>query len=162
MYHQAQEIKPDYRLSALLFTVFCISCALLQYFDGLRHFSLHVGSILAGEHWRLITGHLTHLDWQHYGMNMIGLGLCLAVYYRDVRLRHWLLSFLFISLFSSIGLTVLFDNHYRYVGFSDVLHGWILLGAVAIFHKEPKFTLMVFVLFWLKIIEENLNLNFFY
>jgi membrane associated rhomboid family serine protease len=47
------------------------------------------------------------------------------------------------------------------LGFSDVLHGWILVGALGIAHKEPRFSIMIFVLFWLKIIEENMQLTFF-
>lgn len=161
MYHANNKIKPDYALLMLLGLLFTVVCALLQSFNGKQWASLAINETLNGQLWRLITGHLIHKDWQHFAMNMLGLNLCLAVFAKDLAAKHWLLSFIFIAFFSSIGLLIVYPLNYRYLGFSDVLHGWILLGAAAIFHKEPRLAIIVFVLFWLKIIEENLNLTFF-
>ena len=145
----------------MLWLFFIAGATLLQASNGLEWASLYVKSTMNGEIWRVITGHLVHLDWPHWGMNMLGLSLCLLVFRNDLKVRHWLFSFLFISLVSSIGLLVIYEENQRYVGFSDVLHGWILIGAAAIAHKEPKLALAIFVLFWLKIWEENSGLAFF-
>ena len=161
MNHQAAKIKQQ---KPTLFTIplsFFIICGLIQWLDGNAWASLQVQDTLSGQWWRIITAHLVHFDWQHYAMNMAGLGLCIAVFYKDCHWLHWYLSFFILSLFSSLGLLIIYPMNTSYVGFSDVLHGWIMLGCIAIYKKEKKLAITVFVLFWLKIIEENLNLPFF-
>lgn len=155
------KIKREYMRLALLYTTLVAACALLQFTNGLEWASLHVERVYMGEYWRIFTAHLIHIDWPHFAMNMIGMGLCLLVYKTDLAIKHWLGSVFFISVVSSSGLLLIYDIDQRYVGFSDVLHGWIILGALAIFPREPKLALTVFVLFWLKIIEENSGLSFF-
>lgn len=161
MNQQAAEIKRQYTLLGLLWLGFVAVALLLQISDGMAWASLHVGPTLDGQWWRLLTAHLTHLDWPHWAMNMLGLSLCLLVFRSDLHPGHWLASFVFISLLSSLGLLLLYAPEQRYVGFSDVLHGWILIGAAAIAGKERKLAIAVFVLFWLKIAEENSGLTFF-
>lgn len=155
------EIKPDYK-SLFLAYLFLMSLSLiLQLSGGTSWASLSIVDINHGQLWRIITSHLTHYDWHHFAMNMIGMALCILVFRDDLPSRHWLLSFLFISIFSSLGLLSIYDEYQRYAGFSDVLHGWILMGALAISPREPKLALAIFVLFWLKILEENSGLQFF-
>jgi rhomboid family GlyGly-CTERM serine protease len=161
MNHTAKEIKLQYPKLLLCTLGFWLICALIQYFNLGDWASLDIGKTRQGELWRMLSGHFVHLDWQHYTMNMVGLSLCIAVFYKDLSAKHWFFSAIFIAIFSSSGLLFIYDGLSRYVGFSDVLHGWILVGTIAIFHKEPKLSIIVFVLFWLKILEENLNLQFF-
>lgn len=161
MKQPAREIK--YQLLGIFIaylSLFSISL-ILQLNDGATWASLSSTSIKNGEYWRLISAHLTHLDWHHFYMNIIGMGLCLLVFRHDLTAKHWLASFLFISLFSSLGLLSIYDEYQRYVGFSDVLHGWILLGAISIIARESKLSLAIFILFWIKLIEENSGLQFF-
>ncbi len=136
-------------------------CLLIQLTSGMEWASLDINQTKQGQVWRLVTGHLTHLDWEHYFLNMAAIILSLVVFHHDVKPSHWIGSFLFISVFSSICMTFGYSGYQRYVGFSDVIHGWILLGAASIAHKEPKLTLAIFVLFWLKIVEENMDMHFF-
>lgn len=140
---------------------FIIVCIAIQMTSGMEWASLEIEATRQGQLWRLVTGHLTHLDRDHFLMNMAGLSLCIIVFHDDVKPLHWIASFLFISIFSSIGMCYVYAEFDRYVGFSDVLHGWILLGAASIAHKEPKLAAAIFILFWLKILEENLKLPFF-
>lgn len=156
-----REIKQQYFALALICVGFIVISCIIQINQGFEWASLNITKTKGGEYWRLITGHLVHLDWQHWAMNMTGLSLCMAVYRDDMARIHWPLSFVFISLFSSIGMLYLSLDYAIYVGFSDVLHGWILVGASALMHKEPKLALAVYALFWIKIIEENLDLKFF-
>ena len=132
-----------------------------QLTSGIEWASLDIAQTREGQIWRLITGHLTHLDWEHYFLNMAAITLSLVVFHNDIKPSHWIGSFLFISIFSSLCMVFGFSEYDRYVGFSDVIHGWILLGAASIAHKEPKLTAAIFVLFWLKIIEENMDFHFF-
>ncbi len=78
--------------------------------------------------WRIISGHLTHLNWNHLLLNMAGL-VMVAVFFSAYKTTvYWLGALFFISLLCSIGL--LLDNQVdRYVGFSGVLHGLFIIGA---------------------------------
>ena len=78
--------------------------------------------------WRLITGHLTHLNWSHFLLNMAGLSM-VAIFFSSYKsTRYWIDALLFISLVCSVGM--LLDNQLdRYVGFSGVLHGLFIIGA---------------------------------
>jgi len=84
-----------------------------------------------------------------------------VVFRDDLPAWHWVASFFLVSLFSSLGMYISDVPYNRYMGFSDVLHGWILIGAMAIASREPKFFILIFVLFWIKIIDENHQLAFF-
>jgi len=161
MNQQAPKIKREtFKIVAIpLFLI--LLCAATQYTGGYHWASLKIAATLEGEYWRIISSHFIHSDWQHYLMNMTGLSLCYAVFYKDMAAIHWIVSALAISIFSSIGLLIIYPLDHSYVGFSDVLHGWIMLGCTAIFAKETKLSLIVFILFWIKILEENLSLPFF-
>jgi rhomboid family GlyGly-CTERM serine protease len=161
MYHSAQEIKKHYLALALICLAFIAVSAVLQATNGIEWASFGIIGVDDGEVWRLLTGHLIHADWQHYAMNMLGLSLCMVVFRDDLKAFHWITSFIFIATFSSICMYYAYFSYERYIGFSDVLHGWILVGALAIAHKEPKFSAMIFILFWLKIAEENMEMPFF-
>ncbi len=161
MNEQAAKIKQQNIALVTIPLGFIVVCGLIQIFDGRQWANLHVAATLNGEYWRILTSHLIHFDWPHYGMNMIGLSLCVAVFYKDMHPKHWILSFIALSLFSSAGLLMIYSPQDSYVGFSDVLHGWIMLGCTAIYPKEKKLAITVFVLFWIKIIEENMSLPFF-
>lgn len=161
MKQPAAEIKRRQLLLLLVYSAFMLAALALQASNGLEWASLYVHDTLQGQWWRLVSGHLVHLDWNHWAMNMLGLTLCLLVFRHDLHPGHWPASFVFISLFSSIGLLLVYTDNQRYVGFSDVLHGWILMGAAAILVKERKLAIAIFVLFWLKIAEENSGLTFF-
>lgn len=152
---------PSYSAAILLCLGFIATSLAIQLTSGMEWASLDIEATRHGQLWRLVTGHLVHLDWNHFAMNMAGLSLCVIVFNQDVRPLQWVTSFLFIAILSSLGMCYIHAEFDRYVGFSDVLHGWILLGAACIAHKEPKLAIAIFILFWLKIIEENMELPFF-
>lgn len=154
-------IKKRNLLSIWVCIGFVSICLFTQLTNGMEWASLDIAKTQQGEIWRLITGHLTHLDWEHFSMNMAAIILSIMVFYNDVKTSHWVNSFVFISLFSSLCMCFGYVEYERYVGFSDVIHGWILLGAASIAYKEPKLAAAIFILLWLKIIEENLDLKFF-
>jgi len=78
--------------------------------------------------WRIISGHFTHLNWNHYLLNMAGLGMVAAFFSSYRSSAYWLGALFFISLVCSAGMLV--DNQLdRYVGFSGVLHGLFIIGG---------------------------------
>ncbi|MGD8938244.1 MAG: rhombosortase [Gammaproteobacteria bacterium] len=88
-------------------------------------------AILAGQLWRIVTGHLVHLGWSHLAMNLAGLGLIWVIFGSHIPWRRWLV----ILLVGAIGTSVfmlLFNPQLRwYVGLSGVLHTLFIAGCLA-------------------------------
>jgi len=94
--------------------------------------------VLAGDYWRLMTGHLVHGGLAHLLLNMAGLGLIAALFSRDYTLRQWLIVLLLSAMAIDTGF-VLFEPQLQwYVGLSGVLHGALAAGAVAWWRHESK------------------------
>lgn len=94
-------------------------------------------AIAAGEPWRLVTGHFTHLGASHLLLNLAGLGLVwLLVGERLPALRWWLVIALAIA---GIDLGFwLFDPALSwYVGLSGLLHGLFAAGIVCGLPRAP-------------------------
>ncbi len=86
-------------------------------------------ALLAGEWWRLWTGHLLHTNSWHLVMNLAGLAVITMLhgnYY-----RHGQFLFLLLSGFCLISLALLFWSPAigLYVGLSGWLHALLVFGA---------------------------------
>jgi rhomboid family GlyGly-CTERM serine protease len=82
-----------------------------------------------GEVWRLITGHLLHLNWPHFWLNMGGL-LIVAVFFRQDRTpAQWLLIIFGSCLIISAGLYWFVPDMHWYMGLSGVLHSLFVVGG---------------------------------
>lgn len=87
-------------------------------------------AIVAGEVWRLISGHLVHLNIWHMAMNLTGFVLC-AFFFNDLLNRKILwLWFLPSSLLVSAAFYLLDERLHWYVGLSGILHGLFLLCLI--------------------------------
>ena len=82
-----------------------------------------------GHYALLLTGHLVHLNWAHWGLNMAGLGLVALFFSAHGRAWHWLGVLLISALFSSLGVYWFNPETITVVGLSAVLHGLFLYGA---------------------------------
>ena len=87
-------------------------------------------AILAGQVWRLLTGHLVHLGAPHLAMNLVGLALIWMLFGRLMTTAAWLATLLSSALAVSFGLLVFNPGLTWYVGLSGVLHGMFLAGAI--------------------------------
>ncbi|QCF27504.1 rhombosortase [Hydrocarboniclastica marina] len=83
-----------------------------------------------GEYYRLLTGHFVHLGWMHALLNSIGLVIVIWIFPQPLTLRIGLTSVLFCSIFISFGLLLLSEVAW-YRGFSGVLHGLFVIGALS-------------------------------
>lgn len=93
-------------------------------------FRYHHTQISEGQIWRLFTGHFVHLGWRHYLMNCVGIILVYSLYSRWLT-THTLVWWCLLTAFAvSIGLIFFSPQIVWYVGFSGVLHGLIVAGAV--------------------------------
>lgn len=88
----------------------------------------HRQNLIAGEWWRIFSGHFVHLSWQHLLMNIAGLWLIIWLAKNRLTTAEWLITLLLSSLFISLAL-LFFSNIDWYVGFSGVLHGFLTLTA---------------------------------
>ncbi len=132
----------QYRRHLSGFSCILMSCILIQVTQGQHWATLTSDSLTTHEYWRLITAHFIHLNWQHFAFNMVGAGLCLLIFAKDVEISHWLISAIVISLFSSLGL-IFTGFEGSYMGFSDTLYGWIVIGILSIYSKERWLSLLM-------------------
>jgi rhomboid family GlyGly-CTERM serine protease len=87
--------------------------------------------LAAGQWWRLLTGHLVHLDLRHALLNILGLALMWALFARDYSARQWLLIVLGAVAAIDAGLWLADSTVLWYVGSSGALHGVMAAGALA-------------------------------
>jgi rhomboid family GlyGly-CTERM serine protease len=105
--------------------------------DGLR----------AGEWWRLLTGHVIHLGFEHAALDIAGLVLMWALFARDYSPRQWLLIIALSVIGVDAGLWLLSSTTQWYVGSSGVLHGVLAAGACAhLRRREPDGWILVLFL----------------
>ncbi len=114
----------SYKLWLVLF----ILCLVIQMLDLQPLFRFDRQLIEHGQIWRLISAHLTHLNWTHFALNMAGLSLIAAFFSSYKSTQYWLGALFVIAIICSAGLFL--DNQLsRYVGFSGVLHGLFIVGG---------------------------------
>jgi len=87
-------------------------------------------AVLAGEAWRLVTGHLVHFDVTHLGWNLLGLALVAWLFGAEYSPMRWLLILAASTLAIDAGFLLFQPQLDWYVGFSGVLHGAMAAGLV--------------------------------
>jgi rhomboid family GlyGly-CTERM serine protease len=87
--------------------------------------------LAAGQWWRLLTGHIVHLDLEHAGLNSLGLVLMWALFARDYSPRQWILIVLATLGTIDAGLWLRDSTVAWYVGSSGALHGVMAAGTLA-------------------------------
>ncbi len=85
-------------------------------------------AVMAGEYWRILSGHFLHLGWQHLGLNLAGLGLGTWLFGSDRSPLQWLLATLLSALACGLGLLWFSPAVGWCVGLSGVLHGLMIVG----------------------------------
>jgi len=107
--------------------------------------------ILNGEWWRLVTGHLDHLGWVHFGLNALFLALVLMIFEPLQRiiftLGVWLSSVIAISLC----LLLFSPELIWYVGLSSSLYSLLIIGIILDVRHPPFFRAAVAVLVFTKV-----------
>lgn len=88
-------------------------------------------ALVAGELWRLVTGHFVHLNLGHAALNALGLALMWALFARDYTVRQWLLVLVVSAAAIDVGLWFRDPEVAWYVGGSGVLHGVMAAGTLA-------------------------------
>ncbi len=88
-------------------------------------------TLLGSEPWRLVSGHLVHLGWNHLVLNLTALLVLWALFGGAMRAWAWGVTFIGCALVISGGLYLRDSTLVWYVGLSGVLHGLLVVGALA-------------------------------
>ena len=88
-----------------------------------------------GQYWRLLTAHLAHTQLSHALLNLAAWPLVFWMARTDLSGRQWGLGFLFCALGVAVGLWWLSPAVQWYVGLSGVLHGLLVLAAIAVWRR---------------------------
>ena len=86
--------------------------------------------VAQGHVWLLFSGHIVHLNWSHWLLNMAGLAIVAFFFSSHASFRQWLAVILVSACVINIGLWWWMPEISNYVGLSGVLHGLFLYGAL--------------------------------
>ena len=112
-------------------------------------------AILEGQWWRLLGGHLVHLDASHATLNCAGLVLLWCLFARAYRPLHWVLILLCAVLVIDAGFWWREPQLDWYVGASGVLHGICAAGCVALMREKDPVGVVAGVIFAAKLAWEH-------
>ncbi len=129
--------------------------ALLQWCDVSELLRYDRQSVMAGQAWRLLSAHLIHLSWSHWGLNMLGTWMVLALFAPLVRPKQWLVIIFICCLTVTISLLLFSPRIAWFVGFSGVLHGCLMAGALIVIKADGKTTAIVIVGLAIKLLTEQ-------
>jgi rhomboid family GlyGly-CTERM serine protease len=128
----AKSLNCDGRRGPLLLCV-CLGLLMIQSGGATAQLALRYDrdALAAGQWWRLLTGHLIHLGFEHAVLDVAGLVLMWALFARDYSARGWSLIIGLSVLGVDAGLWLLSSTTQWYVGSSGVLHGVLAAGTLA-------------------------------
>lgn len=87
--------------------------------------------IAAGEFWRVLTAHVTHLGGSHLMLNIAGLVLTFFLFGSLYTSVAWLSLYVVASVAITLGVYLWNTEIVWYVGLSGVLHGFFVAGGLA-------------------------------
>jgi rhomboid family GlyGly-CTERM serine protease len=129
-----------------------IAAAIQLFPQSLQHIVRYDRAAIAeGEFWRIITGHLAHLGWNHLVMNVAGLWLVTYVFAPAGKPWLWTTGMLATAMLTSAGLYFFNPQLSFYVGLSGVLYGIIVIGALRWIQEGDWMGLLVLVIVAAKI-----------
>lgn len=108
-----------------------------------------------GQTWRFISGHLSHLGWQHLVLNATGLGLVWFLVGRRYENRQWLMVIGMTLLVINMGFWILNPSLHWYVGLSGLLHGLLVAGILANVPRVDSESVVLGVLIIAKLVWEQ-------
>ena len=128
----AKSLNCDGRRGLLLLSV-CVVLLVIQSGGATAQLALRYDrdALAAGQWWRLLTGHLIHLGFEHAVLDVAGLALMWALFARDYSARGWFMIIGLSILGIDAGLWLLSSTTQWYVGSSGVLHGVLAAGTCA-------------------------------
>ncbi|VAW51401.1 hypothetical protein MNBD_GAMMA06-663 [hydrothermal vent metagenome] len=112
----------------LWLTIFVVS--LILQINWVESWRFNRQLVEQGHVWLLFTGHIVHLNWQHWALNMAGLAIVAFFFSTHATIKQWLVVIFVSASMINIGLWLWMPEIRFYVGLSGVLHGLFLYGAL--------------------------------
>ncbi len=141
------------QMKTTLITLITLSLLMiaLQFFQD--DFVFKRDEINHGEWWRIVTGNFVHTNYPHLALNLTGFWIMGFLFMDSFKTKKILISTLFLSIFTGLFLYWFSPNLAWYAGFSGVLYGLFLVGAVtAIYQKDYLFGFGVAILIISKVL----------
>jgi rhomboid family GlyGly-CTERM serine protease len=155
----AKSLNCDGRRGLLLLSV-CAVLLMIQSGGATAQLALRYDreALAAGQWWRLLTGHLIHLGFEHAVLDVAGLALMWALFAPDYSARGWLWIIAASILGVDAGLWLLSSTTQWYVGSSGVLHGVLAAGTWAhLRRREAEGWILALLLIGKLIYEQTLG-----
>ncbi|HEB82553.1 MAG TPA: rhombosortase [Gammaproteobacteria bacterium] len=116
--------------SHLLWLLLFVLSFSLQSLDQVNTWRFDREEVAQGSYWLLLSGHIVHLNWSHWVLNMAGLAIVAFFFSNHASFWQWLTVILVSATTINIGLWWWMPQIHNYVGLSGVLHGLFLYGAL--------------------------------
>ena len=120
-----------------LWVLILIVTLTIQLADWGGHTRYDRNLITNGHYWLLFSGHLAHLNWAHWSLNMAGLAIVAFFFSSYGLLWHWLSVIVISALSVGAGLYWFHPDIGWYVGLSGVLHGLFIFGVTREIKVHP-------------------------
>jgi len=134
-----------------------VTCFSLQSAGLVSTFQLDRALIDQGHYWLLLTGHMVHLNWTHWALNMAGLVIVAVFFSLYGSILDWLFVLLFSAIVIGLGLYWFHPELIWYVGLSGVLHGLFIYGAIREIRFYPVSGYILLLLLSAKLFWEYMN-----
>ncbi len=95
-------------------------------------------ALLWQQPWRILSGHVIHLNWTHWLLNVAGLCLAHLLVSPQLPARQWPLLLLFCSGCISLMLYLLQPAIGGYLGLSGAIYGLLIVGAMMQIQQVPS------------------------
>ena len=125
-------LKFQYRFhsSHIVWCLLLLVSLLIQATDTVPLWRFDRELVRQGDVWLMLTGHIAHLGWSHWALNMAGLAIVAVFFSSHTSAKQWLLVILVSVVVINIGIWFWVTDLRTYVGLSGVLHGLFLYGAL--------------------------------
>jgi rhomboid family GlyGly-CTERM serine protease len=140
---------------AVALIVICVAFALFGE-EGRETFRYARLEVENGQYWRLLTGHFVHLGITHLLLNMAGLVLVWLLVGRHFTTLQWIMVVSVTLATQSFCFWFIDEFLLWYVGFSGVLHGLLLAGAIRGYKTMPSESVIITVIVIGKLAYEQL------
>lgn len=95
-------------------------------------------SIINGDYWRVLTCHFSHVSWRHLLLNLIGFVFVFSLFFQRYSPAQWISATVFCSVFIAVGFLIFSPNLAWYMGFSGLIHAFLVMGLVAEIKEKRK------------------------
>jgi len=151
------KFRYQYHSSHILWLILFLVSFILQAFDWVDNWRFNRELVEQGQVWLLFSGHIVHLNWSHWMLNMAGLAIVAFFFSSHASFNQWLIVIFTSACVINIGLWWWMPDIRTYVGLSGVLHGLFLYGALREIRFYPTSGYVLVVVLIGKLLWEFLN-----